>query len=83
MTKLQEICLFVFLFHVTVSVTVSINTSESSNDFRTLIISFIFSFEINKVNPFPALTPIFPLTFISNFLLHLKLNCLRIQVNCF
>ena len=30
-----------------------------------LIISFIFSFEINKVNPFAALTTAFPLTFLS------------------
>ena len=31
-----------------------------------LIISFILSFKINKVNPFPALTAPFPLIFISN-----------------
>ena len=30
-----------------------------------LIISFISSFEINKVNPFPALTAPFPLMFLS------------------
>ena len=31
-----------------------------------LIISFISSFEINKVNPFPALTAPLPLNFLSN-----------------
>ena len=31
-----------------------------------LIISFISSFEIKKVNPFPALTAPFPLILISN-----------------
>ena len=50
----------------TVSVTPSFNTPESSNDFMSLIISFISSFEINKVNRFPALTVLFPLIFLSN-----------------
>ena len=31
-----------------------------------LIISFVSSFEINKVNPFPALTAPFSLIFLSN-----------------
>ena len=31
-----------------------------------LIISFISSFEIKKVNPFPAITAPFPLIFLSN-----------------
>ena len=31
-----------------------------------LIISFISSFEINKVNPFSALTALSPLNFLSN-----------------
>ena len=47
-------------------VTPSINTPECSNDFIILIISFISLFKINKVNPFPALTAPFPLTFLSN-----------------
>ena len=44
----------------------SINTPQSSNDFMILIISFIFSLEIKKVNPFPALTAPLPLIFFSN-----------------
>ena len=48
----------------TASVTSSINTRESSNDFMILIISFISSFEINKVNPSSALTVPFPLVFL-------------------
>ena len=28
--------------------------------------SFIYLFKINKVNPFPALTALFPLIFLSN-----------------
>ena len=31
-----------------------------------LIITFIYLTEINKVNSFPALTALFPLTFLSN-----------------
>ena len=50
----------------TVSVTPSMNTHESSNDFVILIISFISSFYINKVNPFPAPSAPFPLIFLSN-----------------
>ena len=33
---------------------------------KRLIISFMSSFKINKVNSFPALTAPFPLTFLSN-----------------
>ena len=58
--------MFFFISYFTVSVTPPINTPESSNDFVILIISFISSFQINKVNPFPALTPPFPLIFLSN-----------------
>ena len=47
-------CFFISSF--TVSVTPLINTFEYSNDYMILIISFISSFEISKVNPFPALT---------------------------
>ena len=42
------------------------NAPESSNDFLISIISFISSFEINKVNPLPALAATFPLIFLSN-----------------
>ena len=71
-----------FISCFTVSVTQSINTPESSNDFIILIISFISSFEINKINPLPALPAPFPLIFQSNLFMHWKLNCLLIQVNC-
>ena len=72
LTKLQETQPLALLFHVllisciTVSVTPSINTPKSSNDFIILIISFISSLEINKVNLFLALTDPFPLIFLSN-----------------
>ena len=49
----------------TVSVIPSINTFGCSNDF-ILIISFISSFEINKVNTFPALTALVQIIFLSN-----------------
>ena len=52
-------CFFISFF--TVSVTPSITTTKSSNDFMVLIISFISSFKINRVNLFPALTAPFPL----------------------
>ena len=67
-------CFFISCF--TVSVTPSINTPESSNDFMIVIISFIFSFEINKVNPFPALTAPFPLIFLSYLLIAFEVNLL-------
>ena len=60
-------CFFISCFIVLV--TPSINTSESSTDFIILIILFISSFEINKVNFFPALTGPFPLIFLSNLLI--------------
>ena len=67
LTKLQEISLLVFLFHAfTVSVTPLINTPDSSKNFMILIISFLSSFEINKVNAFRSLTAPFPLIFLSN-----------------
>ena len=66
-----------------VSVTLPINTTKSSNDFMILIISFISSFEINKVNPVPALTAPCHLFFFHIYLLLLKLNCLLIKLNCF
>ena len=66
--KLQEIHLLVFFFILcfTVSVTPSINTPKPSKDFIILMLSFISSFEINKVNLFPTLTAPFPLIFLSN-----------------
>ena len=70
-----------FISSCTVSVTPSINTPKSSNDFIIFIISLISSLELNKGNAFPALKAPFPLIFLSN-LLHWKLNCLLIQVNC-
>ena len=42
------------------------NTFQSSNDFVILVTSIISSFEINKVNPFPAVTAPFPLIFLSD-----------------
>ena len=80
LTKLQEIHLLIlFISCFIVSVTPSINTAESSNDFIILMTSFISSTEKN-VNPFHALTVLFPLFFNQIYLLHLKLNGLLIQV---
>ena len=64
--NLPSCCFFFFILCFTVSVTLSLSTPESSNDCITLIISFISLFEINKVNPFPALTATFPLIFLPN-----------------
>ena len=67
LTKLQEIHhsnSFFFISCFTVSVTPSINTPEVSTDFMIAIISFISSFEINKINPFPTQTAPFPLIFL-------------------
>ena len=50
----------------TTSITPSINTPKSCSDFMILIMLFIASFEINKVNPFCALTVPVPLIFLSN-----------------
>ena len=70
--------MFLFISCFTVSVTPSINTPESSSDLMILIISFISSFEMNKVNHFPALAaPIF----FQIYLLHSKLYHLLIQLN--
>ena len=57
---------YLFISSFPVSVNPSINTPESSNDFIIFITSFISLFAINKVNPFPALTALFPLIFLSN-----------------
>ena len=53
-----------------------INISESSNYFTILIISFISSFKINKVNHFPAFTAPFPLNFLSNLFIAFELKLL-------
>ena len=41
-----------------------------------LIISFISSFKINKVNPFPALTATFPFIFLSNLFIAFEFKLL-------
>ena len=41
-----------------------------------LIKSFISSFEINEVNPFPALTAPFPLIFLSDLLISFEVKLL-------
>ena len=48
-----------FISSSTVSVTSSINTPKSCIGFKIFILSFKSSFEINKVNPFPALSAYF------------------------
>ena len=75
LTKLQEIGLLVFLISCfTVSVTASIKTSESSNGLMILIISFISSLEINKVNLSPTLTAPLPLIFLSNLFIAIEVK---------
>ena len=65
-----------FTSYFTVSVTPSINTPESSNDFMILIISFISSFEINKLNRLPTLTAPLPLIFLLNLFVAFKVKLL-------
>ena len=60
----KNLCSCFFISCFTVSVILSINTFESSNYFMVLIISFISSFEIDKVNSFSVLTAPFPLIFL-------------------
>ena len=68
---------FSFLcFMFTVSVIPSIITFESSTDFMILIISFTSSFQINNVNPFPAMTAPIPHIFLSNLFLASEGNLL-------
>ena len=67
---------YLFISFFTVSVTPLVNMPESSNDFITLIISFISSFEINKANPFLARTALFPLIFLSNLFIALEVKLL-------
>ena len=73
-------CFFISCF--TVSVIPSINTPESFHDFMILIIAFISSYEINKVNPFPALPSLFPLIFLSNLFIAFEAKVLTIQATC-
>ena len=49
---------------------------ESSNGFVILIIPFIFLFEINRVNTFPALTTPFSLIFLSNLFIAFEVKLL-------
>ena len=65
-----------FISWFTVSVIPSINIPEFSNKLIILIISFISSFEINKVNLFPALTVPFPLIFLSNLFIAIEVKLL-------
>ena len=68
-TKQEEIHLLAFLL-----IFLSIETLESLNDFRILVISFRSSFEINRVNPFPALTARFSLIFLSNLFISFEVK---------
>ena len=74
-------CFFTLCF--TVSVTLSIDTPKYFNDFMILILSFIPSFEINKVNPFHALTAPFSLIFDSNLLIAFEVKLLTIPGKLF
>ena len=76
LTKLQEIHLVVFNSSFTVSVTPSSSTPEYSDGFMILKISFISSFEINKVNFFPALEAPFLLIFLSNLFIVFEVKLL-------
>ena len=78
LTNVQEIC-FVFFFYFiffTVLVSPLINTPESSNDFIILIISFVSSFEMYKVNLFPTLAAPFPYIFLSNLFIAFEVKLL-------
>ena len=66
-------CFFISCF--TGSITPSINTLQSSHDFMILIL-FVSSFEINKVNPSPALIASFPLIILSNLFIALEVKLL-------
>ena len=59
-------CIFILCF--TISVAPSIDRQESSSNFKILLISFKPSFEINEVNPFPALIDPCPLVALSIYL---------------
>ena len=55
-----------FLFHSVTTVTLSVNKPISSSDFTTLITSFLYSFKMNGINSFSALTSLFSRFFLSN-----------------
>ena len=74
--QLKKSAFLFFISYFTVSVTPSIDKPESSNDFMFLIKSFIFSFKINKVNPFPALIAPFPLIFLWNLFIAFEFKLL-------
>ena len=66
----QEIYLLsFFISYFTVSVAASISRPDFYSDSAIFIISFISSFEVNKVNSFPALTTPFPLSNTDEFTL--------------
>ena len=52
------------------------NTPESSNGFTISIISFIFLFELNEANPFPALAAPFPPIFLSKLFIGFEVKLL-------
>ena len=65
MKRIKVLKILLFFISFTVSVTPLINKPESSDDFIIFIISFISSFEIYKVNTFPALAALFPFKFFK------------------
>ena len=67
---------YFFILYFTVLVTPSINTLKYYSDFVILIISFTSSFEINKVNPFPAPTASSPSIFLSNLFIAFEVKLL-------
>ena len=76
MKRIKVLKILLFFISFTVSVTPLINKPESSDDFIIFIISFISSFEIYKVNPFPALAALFPFIFLSNLFITLEVKLL-------
>ena len=64
-------CFFISCF--TVLVTLSINALKTSNDFMILVI-YISSLKISKVNLIPALTAHFRLIFLSNLFIAFKVK---------
>ena len=70
--------LYIFFYFIffTVLVSPSINTPESSNDFIILILSFVSSFEMYKVNLFPTLAASFPYIFLSNLFIAFEVKLL-------
>ena len=72
--KSPSSCFFVSRF--TTSVTPSINIPESSNYFMILIIFFISSFKIIKLNRFLTLTAPFPLILFSSLFIAFEVKLL-------